>query len=106
MSVCDMYRRIELLPDPNSVVYFIERTDGVGPIKIGFTAHLKSRLNAIAKEIGRPVHVIAKFSGGRTAEESLHLRFGKRRVYGEWFERCKEIVDTAKYLNGAKANGW
>lgn len=104
--ICDMYRKVELMPNPASVAYFVERVDGIGAIKIGFTAHLKTRLNAIAKEIGRPVRVIAKFSGGRTAEESLHLRFGSVRVYGEWFERCKEIIDAAHHLDGAIANGW
>lgn len=78
-----------------SVVYFVERE---GLIKIGVSANLDKRLSDIGKgssmlpgmTIG-PVTLLATESGDRTLEQSLHQRFRKTRVAGEWFRPSKAL---------------
>lgn len=100
------YRRAPLCAHPDSVVYFIGTAEGTGPVKIGYTIALARRLSEIERAEGRRMRVLSTFAGGREAERALHLRFAHRRVSGEWFERCKEVLDTAERLRGARANGW
>lgn len=74
-------------------VYFIQGIDG-GPIKIGMTTDLKRRLYDF--QHGSPVKLVVLAvlkGGGEMREASIHRRFQRSRLHGEWFEPTSELLD-------------
>lgn len=74
--------------DPETVVYFVQRTDG--RIKIGTTWWLASRMRDLTAEHGE-LQVLATIPGGPPLEGALHRRFRRARVEGEWFRPHKVL---------------
>jgi hypothetical protein len=83
-SVPERFRRC-------SVVYFIGGEDG--PIKIGFTTELPSRLRSLQNSSPVPIRLLAAVHGDRALEAEYHRRFAAHRLHGEWFERASVIID-------------
>jgi len=83
------------LSGKTSYVYFFRLGEG-GPIKIGFTKNIRSRLTII--QVGNPCMVVllAVFPGGRKEEFELHKKFIKYKLYGEWFEPNEELLSLIK----------
>lgn len=84
-------------------LYFIQgqNTPG-GPIKIGLANNVDSRLRDIQACSPIPLHVLHKLSGAsREVETSLHVRFGKDRLHGEWFTHrmLKRYIEQLKLQN-------
>lgn len=77
----------------NTVYVYFMQIGNDGPIKIGFTKHIRHRLSVV--QVGNPalVRLIAVTEGGRTQEFELHNRFKKYRLYGEWFEPNPELLE-------------
>jgi hypothetical protein len=79
------------------VVYFIQSGDD-GPIKIGFTTRLDSRVRALQTSHGTRLRVLATTPGTPADEASLHRRFAGLRKHGEWFEPGRDLVDHIEEL--------
>ena len=82
-----MHQYAEL--DGRGQCYFIGGE--VGPIKIGYSIDVKSRLRALQASSPVTLSVLAIRSGGETRERAYHDQFSEWRLHGEWFERCPEI---------------
>lgn len=72
-------------------VYFIQSGDEDGPIKIGYAANVRARFSAM--QTGTPVKLtlLATMPGGQGREMSLHSRFDRYRMSGEWFKYEGEL---------------
>jgi hypothetical protein len=64
------------------VIYFVQCVDG-GPVKIGTTADLDSRLRTLESHYGRPLALLATMPGGRDEERAVHERFAHLRLNGK-----------------------
>lgn len=78
-------------PLTGSVVYFIQAISG-GPIKIGFTRNLTTRLAALQNSHPERLIVVAAFPGGPAEEGELHHKFKAVRVNGEWYEPSSDLL--------------
>lgn len=77
----------------SDLCYFVRRADGAGPIKIGFSGFLPSRLTSIRKETGSgPLVPLAVTTGGRLRESAYHFQFRAHRLHGEWFNPHPDIL--------------
>lgn len=66
------------------MIYFAQ-AEGSPLVKIGTSERVSARLKQIAKELNRPVSLLAVCAGGRAEESMLHDRFAELRQHGEWF---------------------
>jgi len=81
------YRKLAAKP----VVYFIQ--DGIGgPIKIGRTDCLRTRLNTLQSAHARKLIVLGLLEDWRGLEEQMHALFTKERMGGEWFRPSLELL--------------
>ena len=69
-----------------------------GPIKIGYSSTLKSRLLAIARLASQPLTLLGGFDGGLSEERSMHklfvhLRIGQQGSGTEWFRAEDELTN-------------
>lgn len=93
-SVAHCFKRTpQPIPPPEKIgtVYFIGAENG-GPIKIGFTTNVQTRLGRL--QVGSParLEILAlAHDRPRSAECGYHFRFRAFRLHGEWFERVPEI---------------
>jgi len=81
------------LPGPDArTVYFVQAIDG-GPVKIGVTADVTSRLAGL--QVGSPQElcILAVIPAvGRACEVELHDRFAESRLHGEWFRPTEDLM--------------
>lgn len=85
-------------------IYFIQSIHG-GPIKIGLTNEIKTRLHSIQTMSPVKLKVIATIEGDYLTEKALHQIFSKYRLYGEWFDPCPEIMEFINNRRGESNNG-
>ena len=76
---------------PTQLVYFIQR-GAFGPIKIGTAADPAARLRALQTGSDEPLRLLGSMDGGRPMEASLHRRFGRARLSGEWFSPSTDLL--------------
>jgi hypothetical protein len=72
-------------------VYFVGAAEE-GPVKIGFTCELPSRLRSLQNSCPIPIKLLAAVQGGRDVEKAYHARFAADRLHGEWFARSEAII--------------
>lgn len=74
------------------MIYFIQATDGTGPIKIGVAIYPQRRL--IDLQAGCPVilKIIKTIEGEQSQELLLHKKFAHLRLHGEWFSPAEELL--------------
>ncbi len=79
-------------------VYFIQSVIG-GPIKIGISVSISSRIETIQMMCPFILKIIGTIKGvGVETERILHEKFFKSRLHGEWFEPTKELLDYVSSL--------
>jgi hypothetical protein len=61
------------------MIYFIQAKSG-GPVMIGFTNNLESRLKQLQATEGRELVVLATMEGGMAEERGIHSRFEHLRL--------------------------
>jgi hypothetical protein len=83
-------------------VYFIASESG--PIKIGKARSPKKRLKSLQTGHHEKLQILAWCWGGEEVEKAYHKRFDDRRLNGEWFERCPEILAEIDRLNKHQGN--
>lgn len=71
-------------------VYFIGPR--LGPIKIGKAADVKKRLSGLQTSCHEALIVFGVVKGDYNLEKSLHQKFAKLRIRGEWFRRCQPLL--------------
>lgn len=74
-----------------SVVYFVQFGNS-GPIKIGSTSTLKSRLAQLGSSTAQQIVLLGYLQGSVREEKSLHRRFQHLLLYGELFSPSEEIL--------------
>lgn len=72
-------------------LYFIQSGTG-GPVKIGYTKQLATRLKAIHKLNGGSVRFLGALVGTREDEKRFHEKYAGDRLHGEWFRLSPEIL--------------
>lgn len=77
---------------PESVVYFVQRGEG-GPVKIGTTRDVDSRLSALQTASSEPLILLGTMSGSRALEADLHRAFEPHRLHGEWFKPDLSLLE-------------
>jgi hypothetical protein len=87
--------------EAKSYVYAIRRgTDG--PIKIGVTTNLASRLATLQTATPEPLNVVALIPGGTEVERMIHLYLREHRIRGEWFAPSEHVLRVVRELRGAR----
>ncbi len=87
------------------MIYFIQRhpvamhEDGGGPIKIGYTANLRTRLNDLRCASPDELFVLLTLHGDKKDEKALHLEFEEHWIRGEWFRAHDDLYD---YISEAR----
>lgn len=73
-------------------VYIIraKQPDGTSVLKIGTSTDVEKRLASLQTGYPFALSLVARWLGGRETELSLHLKFDKHRIQGEWFRSCAE----------------
>lgn len=87
--------RSVLRGSPSMVVYFIQEGAG-GPVKIGFTRYLASRIAALQTGRKERLALLGTRPGGFAEEQALHRRFAAYRLEGEWFRPVPEVLLAAR----------
>jgi hypothetical protein len=79
-------------------VYFIQGMKG-GPIKIGHSRDVEKRIKELQTGFPTKLIVLALLPGSRSTEASLHRRFKKYRLHGEWFSPAPELLEYIRSVN-------
>ena len=61
--------------------------------KIGFSTFPWMRKTQVKVDTKLPLMLTAMIRGGRDTERETHALFASRKIEGEWFEPCQEVVD-------------
>jgi hypothetical protein len=77
------------------IVYFIQAGDA-GPIKIGTTLNLTSRLSELQCGCPDELRVLGSIPGSHALESELHARFATHRYRGEWFVATRNLLNYIK----------
>lgn len=80
-------------------VYFIRRTDGVGPVKIGFAKNPAVRLVAIQGMCPVDLEPLCSCPATRADERDLHRIFSDLAHHGEWFSHSDRIGRLTRYIS-------
>lgn len=77
------------------MIYFVQPVDG-GPIKIGTTINLESRIRSLERHYGRKLAVLATMDGSYDEEKAIHdrfshLRFGRTELFRPAFDLLEFI---------------
>lgn len=75
-----------------SVVYFLRRADGEGPIKIGSTRDLTRRFAGLAHWMPYPLTILATMPGDSFLERRFHAKFAGQHSHCEWFHPSPELL--------------
>lgn len=84
-------------PMPPWFVYFIQQGDA-GPIKIGFSRDVDSRLIHLQTASPDPLRLLAKLRGGKKHERKLHATFAAHHQRGEWFRPHEDLLSFIRDL--------
>ena len=82
------------LRSDQTYVYFI-RSGDTGPIKIGFTANVDSRMKALQTGTYHQLHLLTVVPAPVSLEKLYHEFMDNFRIRGEWFEG-KRVESLAK----------
>lgn len=72
-------------------VYFVRRSNGVGPVKIGFSRCPDDRLTGLMRWSPYPLTVVATIRGQMALERQFHALFRDQHCHAEWFEPSAEL---------------
>lgn len=76
------------------VVYFIrcDPGNGTGPIKIGWTASIETRMRTLQRSNPYPLTLLGVVPGDASLEHQIHEAFASARIQGEWFRSTPELL--------------
>lgn len=70
-------------------IYFL--SDGAGAIKIGYSARVRRRIDALRTASSRQLDIIGTIDGTVDHEREIHNRLSAHRGHGEWFVDCPDV---------------
>lgn len=76
-------------------IYLVQAGEG-GPVKIGVSTDVPSRIRSLQTGIPQPLILLATFPGCRSKERRLHERLARYRIRGEWFSPAPEVLAAAE----------
>jgi len=82
----------KLAPPRESVVYFIQSGDALGPIKIGTAIDAGKRLRDLQCAHPYDLVILGTLPGGRAEEREFHQQFADVHIRGEWFMYAKSFA--------------
>lgn len=82
-------------PQPPRQVYFAQRQDAEGLVKIGVSAFLDWRLRDLGWQQKVALGLLASAPGDFPDEGRVHRHFAADRVKGEWFNPSAELLAFA-----------
>lgn len=85
-----------------SVVYFVQAGEG-GPVKIGTTKDIKTRLIDIQIGCWVEIRLLAELPGNATSEAAFHRRFEEHWIRGEWFRPHEELMRCIEHIRKFRA---
>ena len=90
--------------DDPGIIYFIQMGES-GPIKIGATTSIESRLSGLQTGNPEKLRVLLTMDTVKMkeSEANLHSRFRYQRLEGEWFKPDDFLLESIKIL---KEGGW
>jgi len=74
-------------------IYFIQGENDNSNIKIGFSISLNKRIKTLQLYSPIKLRIIGILEGNIKLEKSIHKKFKKYRLWGEWFEANSEIFN-------------
>jgi hypothetical protein len=92
-------RRLAAATRRAGLIYFIGSSSG--PVKIGFTTNIQSRLHRLQMNSPRKLRVLAAYPGSRRDELMLHRQCANDRLHGEWFKRTPALVGIIRKATAA-----
>ena len=94
----ERFQSIMALVKNQAVVYFLQnQNDPSGPVKIGYTADLKSRTRTVEIRCSHSLRCLGVIRpGSYQIEAELHRQFRPCRVRGEWFAPVPEFIEFIK----------
>lgn len=90
---------------PRNVIYFIQ-CGTEGPIKIGYSAKLRTRFADLQMAHHEQLYLLAWVEADQSLERVLHQRFAKIRIRGEWFKPHHPVKDFIRRLLADDAPKW
>lgn len=87
-----------------AICYFIGAEHG--PIKIGVSRHLESRLRDLQCASPYRLAILASVDGGFVSERRFHAKFAAHRLQGEWFDRHPDILAEISRLTEGTTHGY
>jgi hypothetical protein len=79
----------------DAVVYFAQKGED-GPIKIGITTSVYSRMNLLRTHSESPIAILAVVAGGREKEIEISKQFATEKMNGEWYLPSEKLL---KYIS-------
>jgi hypothetical protein len=86
---------LEADPAPRTAKVYLIRQGESGPIKIGTSTDVESRLASLQTANPEPLHLLRTFDGDERIERAIHGRFAHLRLRGEWFKPAAELLAFA-----------
>jgi hypothetical protein len=89
---------VEARVGPMSAGTYVIQAEKCGPVKIGKTTNIESRLKAL--QTGHPNELVVLAFGGTTeTERRMHRELSEHRIRGEWFEYSMPVRHAIAQLN-------
>jgi DNA-binding XRE family transcriptional regulator len=79
------------------MVYFIQAKNG--PIKIGYTKSVITRLQSLQTSNTEKLIVLGTIKGDAKKEKNIHEKFKHLRISGEWFKSDPELLSFIRKNN-------
>lgn len=83
----------------NHVFVYFAQLGATGPIKIGFSWMVESRIRQFDRFMPEPVNLICVIRGNSRLEALLHNEFKEYRMRGEWFSPDNRLCDFVKFCH-------
>lgn len=71
---------------------YLARFGALGPVKIGHSKSVQTRLDAIQSRLWDDLHLFRLLEGNANDERALHKRFASLRIRFEWFHFSSEMT--------------
>lgn len=79
-------------------IYFMRMVEGVGPIKVGCTRHLGTRLEQLAQWSPVDLEVLASGEGDFRLERFIHKQFEIHHQRREWFTATPALIERIELV--------
>lgn len=83
--------------EESSFIYFIQSGKD-GPIKIGTTNNVESRLGDIRVLNPQKIKLLKSIKGTQKYEKEIHRKFKNDRIKGEWFRLSSDLIEFINSL--------